>query len=257
MVKYNRDVIHRRRYNRKMMKSPLLKHTSRVVPVTVAQASRYKLDLRQAHFAGGAYVTDDWLEIPIGDGWIAAYRLAHAGSPRAPRTRILEVRVFPDERERVASGEWSAAVLGNRAKALRQFSFERLRRGVTEKSFDAALQATRANAEKHGALEAFGHPGRGHRSDREGRGAGRPGRQRSFYALVAVRYHRIEHHSRRPVGTSTREVLRARHYPDASTAAIGKWLTTARRLGFLTKVSRGQRGAMATDIARALAEKAV
>ena len=244
-----------------MMKSPRLKRTSRLVPVTSAQASRYKPDLSPhpslSHFAGEAYVTDDWLEIPIGDGRIAAYRLAHAGRPSAPRTRILEVRVFPDERERVASGEWSAAVLGNRAKALKQFSFERLRRGVTEKSFDAALQATRASAEKHGALEAFGHPARGHRSDREGRGAGRPGRQRSFYALVAVRYDRIEHDFRRVPGTSTRELLKERYYPKATLAAIGKWLTTARKQGLLTKVARGSRASRATDIAQQLAKKAV
>jgi hypothetical protein len=116
----------------------------------------------------------------------------------------------------------------------------------------------RENVERRGALALFGHPATRHYSKHEGRGAGRPGLPRAFYALLAVRYDQIEHHQRREPGASTRQFLKQRYseYRDASLAAIGKWLTTARVQGFLTPVQRGQRGSRATDIARTLAIKA-
>ncbi len=232
------------------------------VPVTADHVRRYALDvttlLPQAslsRFVGQAFIVDDWLEVPIGDGWLAAYRLAHVGPPEHPRTRILEVRVFPDEPDHTA-GDWSAAVLGRAVTpAATAFSFERLRRGVTEKLFNAALSATRANAERHRALEAFGHPARRHQPAHEGRGAGRPRLPAMFYARLAVRYHAIEHHRRREPRMSTRTLLQQRYYPEASVAAIGKWLSTARRHGLLTKTERGGRGSMATMAARQLVDR--
>jgi hypothetical protein len=87
---------------------------------------------------GEARVIENWLEVSIGDGWIAAYLLAHTGTARRARTRILEVRIFPDEGDRVhpsgmhaPGGRWSAAFLGERARTKATFSFDRMRRGVT------------------------------------------------------------------------------------------------------------------------------
>src|SRR3954447_12691375 len=37
---------------------------------------------------------EDWLEVPIGGGWIVAYRLKYGGRPRT--ARITEVRVLPE-----------------------------------------------------------------------------------------------------------------------------------------------------------------
>ena len=240
------------------MNLPRLQRNNRPVPITAEQAARYKPAVRPlvSSYEGEALVTEDWLEVPIADGWVAAYRLRHSGRGRSSQTRILEVRVFPNEPKRAAAGEWSARFLGNRAKAPKPFSFEQLRRGVTEKSFDAALEATRANAEQRGALAAFGHPALKRHSGREGRGAGRPGLQRSFYALVAVRYEGIEQDPRREARTSTRRILQKRYHSTTSLAAIGKWLQTARKQGFLTKVDRGSRRSWATDLARQLAQRA-
>ena len=134
-----------------------------------------------------------------------------------------------------------------------------MRRGVTEKSFDSALRATRTNLQdRHGqpGLALFGYPATRHHQKHEGRGAGRLGRPRPFYALLAVRYDQIEHQFLREPGSSTRQVLKKHFYKDASLAAIGKWLTTARAQGFLPSVVRGQRGSRATDIARKLAAAA-
>lgn len=244
------------------MQHASLKRNLRYVPVNEKERKRYRLDLRpQAgrplFTVGETRVIEDWLEVPIGGGWIAAYRIAHSGDPETPQTRILEVRIFPDEPKRPIAGEWSAKVRGGRARVRTAFSFERLRRGVTEKSFNAALQATRSNAEERNALGAFGYPAKQRMgSGDEGRGAGRPGLSRSFYALVAVRYHEIEHDPDRDPGTSSRRTLKQRYYPKASLDAIGKWLTTARKQGLLTNVNRGSRGSMATGVAYALAGKA-
>jgi hypothetical protein len=242
------------------MKIPVLGHNPRHIPVTAEQVARYQPDLRPrpsfSRFVGEARVLEDWLEVPIGDGWIAAYRVVHGGRPDAPRTRILEVRVFPDEIDRATLGEWSAAVLGHRATTAHRFSFERLRRGVTEKAFNTALEATRAPlVNRRGALQYFGYPAARHHAEHEGRGAGRPGRQRTFYAKLAVRYDAIEQNPRREPRTSTRKLLQHRYYQDASLADIGKWLTTARRQGFLTTVARGARGSRATEAARTLAKR--
>jgi hypothetical protein len=118
--------------------------------------------------------------------------------------------------------------------------------------FNTALAATQANAARQGALALMGHPaGRVSASPREGRGAGRPAiHDRRFYAAVAVAYDRYEHHPRREPRRSTRRHLAQKYQVPVST--IGKWLTVARALGFLTHTARGRRGSMATPSARSL-----
>ena len=81
---------------------------------------------------------------------------------------------------------------------------------------------------------------------------GRPGRPKADYAKFALRYHAIEHDSRREPGQSTRKILSREWKVPVSTVA--KRLRTARKLGFLTEVVRGQRGSMATRLAREVAK---
>ena len=190
----------------------------------------------------------DWLEVPIGGGWIAAYGLRHSGRPQRRRTRITELRIVPDGPNRKAGQRGD----GRRSQ---RFSFDRLRRGVTERQFATCLAATVDNAAAHRALAAFGDPGQQlAASPREGRGAGRPPiHSRAFYARVALSYERIEHDDRREPQTSTRQAL-ARKYGEPVTT-IAKWLRVARRKGFLTKAKRGGRRSRATDLARETAAK--
>src|SRR5215475_4292276 len=63
---------------------------------------------------GCLYVKSLWLEAPVGDSWLAAFRvLVQKGRPI-----IAEVRVFPDEKINLRDkGEWSASMLGVDAKA--------------------------------------------------------------------------------------------------------------------------------------------
>jgi hypothetical protein len=44
-----------------------------------------------------------WVHIPIGEGWIAAQRIAGSGGV----ITVSELRVFPLEKPRKAAGEWS------------------------------------------------------------------------------------------------------------------------------------------------------
>jgi hypothetical protein len=229
----------------------------RAVPVTHQHVEHYRLQLdpRRTPFVAGAVGAEDhWLEIPLGHGWIAAYRLAHRGPAERRRTHILELRVFPDERDHDA-GEWSGLFLGTHATTRTPFAFERVRRGVTEKGFNAALAATRQVAEQAGALARLGAPARRQAGSRvEGRGAGRPPKYpRVFFARLALEYHRIEHLSRKEPGKSTRQILADRH--DKPVTTIAKWLWRARRFGFLTKEGKGARGSYATEAAKTLYEQ--
>jgi hypothetical protein len=235
------------------------------VAITKPQVVRYpelqhRLDASLAQVAGTIDAPEHWLEIPIGKGWIAAYRLQHTGrGSRRRTTQILEVRVFPDEHGDRRAGEWSAAVLGTPARKPRMaFSFERVRRGITERSFNAALAATGENASRQGASHVFGTPGTRHGgSRREGRGAGRPRlRDNAFYAKLAVRYDAIEHSDRREPGESTRRTLAKTYQQQLGHTVtennIGKWLQQAYALGFLTPSLQGSRRRRATKAARDL-----
>jgi hypothetical protein len=52
---------------------------------------------------------ETWLEVPLGDEWLAAYRLA-AGADGRPV--VAELRVFPAEKKSAAPGRWSVEQLG-------------------------------------------------------------------------------------------------------------------------------------------------
>ena len=199
-----------------------------------------------------------WLEIPTGDGWVAAYRLAHSGSPRARKTHILELRLFPDDGGARLPGEWPGMWQGVGAESRKAFSFAAVHRLVKERVFNTSLAAIERNlagreiGEQPGVSNAMGGPSEKHAgSPREGKGAGRKGRPDAFYAQVAVEYHRTEHDPRREAGESTRKTLAQRHHKPEST--IAKWLQVAGAKGFLTHVGPGERRRMATAAARRVA----
>ena len=172
-----------------------------------------------------------WLEIPINDAWIAAFRVEWSGPPKSARrrARILELRVTPSERETT--------------RPPKPFAFAALRRIVTERGFNAALAATVDNIAAQGKAAIFREPASG--LDRR-RGAGRPRKPDHFYARIAVRYSRIENDPDRDGAASTVARLADKHHVPITT--VGKWLTTARKLGFLTPTARGQRGGRVTTL---------
>jgi hypothetical protein len=174
--------------------------------------------------------------------WIVAYRVVFRERGTRRRARIVELRIS-------ASEFLPRPVNDPRAT----FSFDAVRRGVTERQFQAALAATVDALTSDPFLEQVAKtikPVRQLRNSAEGRGAGRPGRPRSFYAKFAIRYHDVEHDERREPGTSTHAILATEYSKPPTT--IAKWIRIARQQGFLTPAHRGQRGGMRTEAALAL-----
>jgi hypothetical protein len=206
-----------------------------------------------ARYVGEAAREDLWLEVPLGSGWRAAWRLL----PRAGRLPVLaELRIMPDEAGHPA-GEWSASVLGRRARAPKHALTARLLRQATPERARHALAALVADLRRHpkadgltASVAAFFLP-KSTSTRKAGPRVGRPPKPARFYAEVAVNYHEIE--IDRADGGSTRAQLAALYGVPATTVA--GWLRTARRLGFLTPTKAGSRHSVATADAFATARR--
>jgi hypothetical protein len=198
------------------------------------------------------YVTESgeiqlWVKMPLLKGWIAAYWVVFQGLGSARRARIAELRVTsPSFLDPLRKGP----VTVPRAN----LSFDAVRRHITEREFQAALTATVDWLTGEPFMRQVAQvirPVKPMRRISEGRGAGRPGRPRSFYAKFANRYHEIENDQRREPGASTHATL-AKEY-DVAKTTIAKWIRIARQQELITKARRrGERGGMSTAAARAL-----
>ena len=156
-----------------------------------------------------------WLELPIGEAWVCAFRIGSKGRSRHRTTAILEVRVFPFE-EGHLPGEWSARVLGDRAKRpTSRFSFAQVRPVLTERAFTAALHTATEKISREWLQAAFKDPGTTLAPAPTERQGGRRGSlTATFLARFAARYHVLEHHERQG-GASTRRRLAA-EYPEGA-----------------------------------------
>lgn len=195
-------------------------------------------------FVGEVGVEDLWVEIPLGHGWLAAYRLL----PRPGREPFVgEVRILPAERNRPGAGEWSAAFKGRRARVPRYRLTTRLLRDASPEKHRDTLRRLVANLTADTLRRGyFGVAPPATRPAPSAKPVGRPAKLRSFYATIACEYDDVEY-GERDAGQSTRKRLAERHGVPESTV-VG-WLRTCRRLGFLTVTARGQRGARATHAA--------
>jgi hypothetical protein len=184
-----------------------------------------------------------WLTEPLIKDWVVAYRVVFRGRGARRRAHIVELRVT------------SRTFLADEATDPRApFSFEAVRRGVTERQFRTALAATVEELTTDPFLRPVADtlgPAPHLQNGVEGRGAGRPGRTRTFYAKFACRLHDIEQDMRREPGASTHAQLVAEYGKPRTT--IAKWVRIAREQGFLTPARKGERGGKATAPARALA----
>ncbi len=200
-------------------------------------------------YAGEVQVFEDWLEVDVGPGWIAAFRLVSRGRAGHRRTDIAELRVFPAERS-ANPGEWSGVRRGRSLRLPRtRFSFARVRAAITEQAFQDALSAVRENLAQQRALGLYDDPVAMRTPPPASPDRGRPGRPRAEYARLALRYDELE--AERTGGESTRRRL-AREL-GISEAATAKRLERARQFGFLDPVKPGQRGGHATPLAYRLA----
>ena len=197
--------------------------------------------------------SETWVEAPIGDKWVAAYRLvSQEGQPV-----ISEFRLFPSEPEKRVRdhdvGRWSGAFTGAKAQAPRGGITARLLRQVRigehakfAGEFLAYLQKQygRTLFESGNVLgrRGFTPPVAPARSPR-----GRKGRPDLFYAQIAAVYAKaLKSGSRHPVeDVATAFRLRTAHARDM--------IHQARRRGLLTPSTRqGRREGQLTSRARAL-----
>lgn len=190
-----------------------------------------------------------WLEVVLDNRWVAAYRLvAQHGS-----VVVGELRIFPHEGSRpdVLAGEWSARVLGVRAKVLPRGGIgarllRKVRIGEHYKhgaEFFRALEDLdgdwlRRDLERDGlGFDGDGTPGRGTKRT--------PRRPDLFYARLADSYVKACRRSRRPIA----DLAERRN---ESQARIRDLIHAARKRGLLSRVQRGRPGGELTTRARML-----
>ena len=168
---------------------------------------------------------------------------------------MAEVRIFPNEANRLHRGRWSAEVLGVKAKVPRGGIKARLLRKVPlGEHLRFAGQFLREVREQYGDLPF--KPDRSFRArgfvapeKTNGMRAGRKGRSDIFYARLARDYVKaIERGSKRPV----EKIAKARNLPKER---VRDMLHAARKRGLLTRGFRGHSVGELTEKGRKLLEK--
>lgn len=183
-------------------------------------------------------VQDVWYEMPLGQDWIAAYRLSFQDD----RSRLVigELRIFPARGPRAPfTGQWLADVLGSDAPVPAGGLTARTVRQATMRGFVPYLEMLFRHARVPFSFATT-------LSRLSGSRRGRPPKPAAFYATVALLYERsYMSGSSRP----TSDVARALSLSQGAARASVK---AARQRGFLTRTERGRASGRATDQARQL-----
>jgi hypothetical protein len=205
-----------------------------------------------------------WIELPLDDAWLAAFRLA----VRDGQVVVAELRVFPNEPDDSEAvnvlfggdrppGRWSAEVLGDKAavpaggltaRTLRRVRFEEALR-VSQELLTRVLMAEGRERELFGPgglLARHGLDVLPEARSRRGQRAMSSAERERYLAAVAAEYAGLVAAGER-VPTA---VLAGRlHY---TAGRVRQLLAEARRRGLLTGTQRGRAGGTLTDKARAL-----
>jgi hypothetical protein len=189
-----------------------------------------------------------WLEVPLGDEWLAAYRLA-AGADGRPV--IAELRVFPAEEKRVP-GRWSAERLGASAPIPAGGVTASLLRQVRPDS-DVRERFSDIVA-KHAKLPALttdlDTAGLSAKSALAGPRRGPKGHSDLFYARVARDYVRLYD---RGEANPTAKLVRMKKYQGYTPENLRDYVHRARTRGLLTKPpAPGKPGGALTEHAFAI-----
>jgi hypothetical protein len=202
--------------------------------------------LRPTLYVGEIERDDVWYERPLSRHWRVAYRL-HVERPGTRRARLViaEVRVLPVE-PGAHPGEWSAEVLGQRARCPRGGVPGRVMNQVRSRAtLDAVLRIVNANRVRHGsAFVSWLLHGREVPAPKDPAPArrGRPSaRTTAFYRAFARRFAECEQN--RTSGESSRRVLASEYRVPEQT--IANWVRRCRdpKLGLLEPTRAGKRGA--------------
>ena len=184
-------------------------------------------------------VDEAWVEVPLGDAWVAAYFLVL----QQGRPVIAEVRIFPAEPQRPGAGQWSGHFLGVDASVPAGGVRSRLLRlplrthQVWTDRFLASLRKRqgpdRFRDQRWLGDHEFVPTPRTRRSTRRARG--RPSLPNRAYAVVARAYDAaIQRKSRSPV----KDVAAALN--ESSLGRVRSLIFKARAKGYLTQTIQGR-----------------
>ena len=206
--------------------------------VMVPSSSRYVRVRGRYVRARDQYVRlrDVWLEQPIDDRWMAAYRIVTSGG----RPRLAELRIFPlEDWERRPRGEWSGVWKGVDAAAPRQSLTKAVLRRVRPHLWTTQTRAILTwigqqpgGRQRLDVLARFGLPVPAMAPQTSGSRRGRPPRPDEFYARIAAEYVAALRASRRPIKT----IAEKRHEPEPR---VRGWIHRARRRGLLEGGGQG------------------
>ena len=238
--------------------TPAVRGSFEWVPVSRADARAFHLDIRPHHaseVAGVAARRELWVESPLDDRWVVAYRIAI----QQGRAVISEVRVFPAEALPRPPGRWSGAGWKGMdapvpPRGLSTRLLRRVRLGHDVHSLPRIIE----NVRRHdpGALKPDGWLGvlgitETTRVERQpsGTGRGRPALPEHTYARLAAAY--------------AVAVARGSAHPVQDVAArfrqpvprMRSRIQTARRRGFLEPGVQGNAGGQVTPDAKRLLQK--
>ncbi|MGH2660719.1 MAG: hypothetical protein ACRDHS_13935 [Actinomycetota bacterium] len=195
----------------------------------------------------GHVVDEAWIEVPVGEGWLAAYRVVMKEA--APV--IGEIRVFPTGVDRPTAGGWSRNATSVPAGGIPARVLRRLRLTDPIGLFERFVRKWEA---EHGAEvtnRVFGRL-RPRRSEAPvPKRTGRAGRSDGFYARWAAAYvERLQRGSRHPVSDLVNRPpvtiagFASSRAPQATVRAI---IHEARRRKLLTGAPPGRAGGKLTE----------
>jgi hypothetical protein len=196
-------------------------------------------------YAGMVRITDAWVEVPLRDGWVAAYRIVNDGGTPV----VGEVRVFPDEPDRKNHGQWSGELLGVRAKVPHGGITLRLLREVRLKKYLQQMAAGIERFRKQSILAARDFGWGREKVAAPAKSAprrGRKGRSDEFYVRVAEEYAKASTVRRsRPIA----EIAKSHKVLPSQARDM---VRLARKRGLLTSIGPGMRGGQLTGRAESL-----
>lgn len=128
-------------------------------------------------------VNEAWVEVPTGDGWIAAYRIVRAGT----RQTIGEIRVFPDERKR-DPGRWSGRAASVPEGGLPGSVLRDLTVSSALERFDAIIERWDADTGGYVSAEVLKRFGLERSGETAPKRPGRAGRDALYFATWAAAY---------------------------------------------------------------------
>jgi hypothetical protein len=201
-----------------------------------------------------AFVQETWVEVPVADDWIVAYRLV----PQRGVPTIAELRVFPRQPRSADSpggwdGEWRNFDVAVPRGGVTARLLRRVKVGDHLRFGNEALAWFQKEARRapYGIGVAFGvdvfdQPKGRREAKAKHHAGGRPKHPDAFYAEVAERYASVFREGQRKPVEATAAAMK-QPVPN-----VRSMIHEARERGLLTRVSQGKAGGALTPLARKL-----